>query len=81
VVTATGVREYLDVIEAHRRIRSIGRKELFATLASRACIPHRDYSIANGNLGFAYDVLGNAREVVLLDVSFSGPWREVSHLS
>lgn len=80
MVTATRAREYLDVIETHRRMRSVGRKKLFATLASKACILRRDNSIANGNLGFAYDVLDNAREVVLLDVSSSGPWREVSHL-
>ena len=71
MVTATGVREYLDATEAHRGMRSVGRKELFAILASKACIPRRDSSIANGNLDFAYDVLDNAREVAFFDVSFS----------
>ena len=60
-------------------MRSVGSKELFAAFASKARIPCRDNSIADGNLDSTYNVLNNAGKVVLLDMSFSGPWREVPH--
>lgn len=66
---------------SHFYMRTVGRKELLASLGSQASVNSREDHIANRHLAAALQLLDPGREEVLLDVSRGLPRGEEAHFA